>query len=80
MSAIFSFNITFIFDIDSVSSSFTLLILSAMVDFYMLPGSAPCRAVLLTATALGVKINEKLLDLTNGEHLTPEFLKVCLIS
>ena len=46
------------------------------MDFYMLPGSAPCRAVQLTAIALGVKLNEKLLQLHLGEQLTPEFIKV----
>lgn len=44
----------------------------------MLPGSAPCRAVQLTAIALGVKLNEKLLHLHLGEQLTPEFIKVRL--
>ena len=42
----------------------------------MLPGSAPCRSVLLTASALGIKLNEKLLNLELGEQLTPEFLKI----
>ena len=48
------------------------------MDFYMLPGSAPCRAVQLTAIAVGAKLNEKLLHLHLGEQLTPEFIKVRL--
>lgn len=46
------------------------------IDFYYVPGSAPCRAVLLTAKALGLDLNLKLTDLMAGEQLTPEFLKV----
>lgn len=46
------------------------------MDFYYLPGSAPCRAVLMTAKAVGVELNLKLTNLQNGEHLKPEFLKV----
>ncbi|XP_011193458.1 glutathione S-transferase 1-1 [Zeugodacus cucurbitae] len=46
------------------------------MDFYYLPGSAPCRSVLLTAKALGIELNKKLLNLQAGEHLTPEFLKI----
>ncbi|XP_054725701.1 glutathione S-transferase 1-1-like [Anastrepha obliqua] len=46
------------------------------MDFYYLPGSAPCRSVLLTAKSLGIELNKKLLHLRNGEHLTPEFLKI----
>ncbi|XP_004523120.1 glutathione S-transferase 1-1 [Ceratitis capitata] len=46
------------------------------MDFYYLPGSAPCRSVLLTAKSLGIELNKKLLNLQTGEHLTPEFLKI----
>uniref|UniRef100_A0A0K8TNM1 Putative glutathione s-transferase 1-1 n=1 Tax=Tabanus bromius TaxID=304241 RepID=A0A0K8TNM1_TABBR len=46
------------------------------MDFYYLPGSAPCRAVLMTAKAVGVDLNPKLLNLMSGEHLKPEFLKI----
>ena len=46
------------------------------IDFYQLPGSAPCRAVALTAAVLGVELNVKELNLQAGEHLKPEFLKV----
>ena len=49
------------------------------MDFYYLPGSAPCRAVQLTAIAVGVTLNEKYLDLMKGEQLTPEFIKVNIL-
>lgn len=46
------------------------------IDFYYVPGSAPCRAVQLAAAQIGVELNLKHTDLMKGEHLTPEFLKV----
>ncbi|KAL1464813.1 hypothetical protein WDU94_004426 [Cyamophila willieti] len=46
------------------------------IDFYYVPGSAPCRAVQLAAAQLGVQLNLKHTDLMKGEHLTPEFLKI----
>lgn len=46
------------------------------MDLYYVPGSAPCRAVLLTARALNLNLNLKLVDLHHGDHLKPEFLKV----
>lgn len=46
------------------------------MDFYYLPGSSPCRSVLMTAKAVGVDLNLKILDLMSGEHLKPEFLKI----
>lgn len=46
------------------------------IDLYYVPGSSPCRAVLLTAKALGLELNLKLVDLHHGEHMKPEFLKM----
>ncbi|XP_030035460.2 glutathione S-transferase 1 [Manduca sexta] len=46
------------------------------IDLYYVPGSAPCRAVLLTAKALKLNLNLKIVDLHHGEHLKPEFLKL----
>jgi hypothetical protein len=46
------------------------------IDLYYLPGSAPCRSVLLAARAVGVDLNLKLTNLMEGAHMTPEFLKV----
>lgn len=44
---------------------------------YYVDLSPPCRSVLLTAAAIGVELELKKIDLLAGEHLTPEFLKVC---
>ena len=41
-----------------------------------MPGSSPCRAVMMTAKAVGIELNKKLLNLMAGEHMTPEFLKI----
>ncbi|CAD6995107.1 glutathione S-transferase 1 [Ceratitis capitata] len=46
------------------------------MDFYYLPGSAPCRAVLLTAHCIGLELNKIIVDLRAGEHLKPEYLKI----
>lgn len=46
------------------------------MDFYYMPPSAPCRAVEMTAKAVGVELNKKVLNLPNGEHLKPEFVKI----
>jgi len=46
------------------------------MDFYYVPGSAPCRAVLMTAKAVGVDLNLKMTDLQKGEHMKPEYLKI----
>lgn len=46
------------------------------IFIYSTEGSAPCRAVQMTAAAVGAKLNLKLLDLLAGEHMKPEFLKV----
>ncbi|XP_075148959.1 glutathione S-transferase 1-1-like isoform X2 [Haematobia irritans] len=46
------------------------------MDFYYQPGSTPCRSVLMTANALGLKLNKKLLDVHGGENKTPEYLKL----
>ncbi|XP_076630711.1 glutathione S-transferase 1-1-like [Colletes latitarsis] len=43
------------------------------VDLYYTPMSSPCRAVLLTAEAIGFPLNLKEIDLLSGEHLTPEY-------
>ncbi|XP_049856687.1 glutathione S-transferase 1-1-like [Schistocerca gregaria] len=46
------------------------------VDFYHVPGSAPCRAVRMVAKAVGVDLNLKVVNLMAGEQLKPEFLKM----
>ena len=46
------------------------------VDLYYTPSSSPCRAVLLTAEAIGFPLNLKEIDLFAGEHMKPEFEQV----
>uniref|UniRef100_A0A6M2DCI8 Putative glutathione s-transferase n=1 Tax=Xenopsylla cheopis TaxID=163159 RepID=A0A6M2DCI8_XENCH len=43
---------------------------------YMVPLSPPARAVLMTAAAIDVKLDQKMVDLSKGEHKTAEFLKM----
>jgi hypothetical protein len=38
--------------------------------------SAPCRTVMLTAAALNIKLTLKPLNLREGEHMQPKFVKV----
>ncbi|XP_067618357.1 glutathione S-transferase 1-1-like [Eurosta solidaginis] len=46
------------------------------MDLYYSPGSAPCRAVLMTAQCVGIDLNKKLLNLLAGDHMKPDFLKI----
>lgn len=46
------------------------------IDLYYLPGSAPCTSVRALAQILGIDLNLKVINLSAGEHLTPEYLKV----
>lgn len=48
------------------------------IKFYYMKASAPCRAVQLTAAALGLELELIETDLRKGEHLTPEFIKVTI--
>uniref|UniRef100_A0A182PZ41 glutathione transferase n=1 Tax=Anopheles epiroticus TaxID=199890 RepID=A0A182PZ41_9DIPT len=43
---------------------------------YTIHLSPPCRAVELTAKALGLELDRKIVNLLAGENLTPEFLKL----
>ncbi|KAL5283274.1 GstD1.2 family protein [Megaselia abdita] len=47
-----------------------------IMDFYYIPGSAPCRSVLMVAKAVGVELNLKKVNLLSGEQMKPEFLKI----
>ncbi|CAG0898618.1 unnamed protein product [Cyprideis torosa] len=60
----------------SIFSKHASLVIMPSVDLYTLPLSPPCRAVLLTAKALDVDVNEILCDPRTGETRTPEFLKM----
>ena len=46
------------------------------IDLYYVPISPPCRAVMMTAFAVGVDVNLKIVDLLGGEQMKPEFLKI----
>lgn len=43
---------------------------------YLVERSPPVRSVLIVADAIGLELEKQELDMENGEHLTPEFLKV----
>lgn len=65
---------SFVIDYSNVTSRVAEI--KMPIDFYQLLGSPPCRAVALTAAALDIEMNFKQVNLMNGEHLKPEFLKV----
>ena len=46
------------------------------MDYYYLALSAPCRGPMLTAKALGIELNLKILDVLAGEQNKPEFLAI----
>ena len=46
------------------------------MDFYYTDLSPPCRATLLTAKALEINLNKKFVDLSKGEHKTPEYAAI----
>lgn len=52
--------------------------MSKPIDYHQIPFSAPCRLVTMTIKELGIedKINTKLVDLLQGEHLKPEFTSI----
>jgi len=43
---------------------------------YMFAFSAPCRAVMMTAAAIGLEMKLKKIDLTKGEHMQEAYLKI----
>uniref|UniRef100_T1JQA5 Uncharacterized protein n=4 Tax=Tetranychus TaxID=32263 RepID=T1JQA5_TETUR len=47
-----------------------------VIELYQLPFSAPCRQVMMVGKILNLPIETKPLDLMQGEHLKPEFLKI----
>ncbi|KAH8400722.1 hypothetical protein KR009_000523 [Drosophila setifemur] len=46
------------------------------LTLYGIDGSPPVRSVLLTLKALGLDFEYKIVNLMEGEHLKPEFLKI----
>ena len=49
------------------------------IDLYFSEFSPPCRAVLATAQVLGLEVEQKKLNMKEGEHRKPEFLKVFFV-
>ncbi|CAK9819443.1 Glutathione S-transferase 1 [Anthophora plagiata] len=47
-----------------------------MVILYSQDISAPCRAVLIVANAIGLKLEIREINLANKEHLSEEFIKI----
>lgn len=50
--------------------------MSAPIDVYFFPPSPPSRAVLLVASALGLNINKKVINIMKEEQHAPEYAKV----
>ncbi|KPU76197.1 uncharacterized protein Dana_GF11968 [Drosophila ananassae] len=50
--------------------------MSAKPVLYYAPRSPPCRAVLLTAAALGLELDLRPVNVKAGDHLSAEFLKL----
>lgn len=46
------------------------------MKLYMYETSLCARSVLITAAALGIEIEKKIVDMAKGENRSPEFLKV----
>lgn len=46
------------------------------IEFYAHIMSPPCRTVLLAAKALNVELTFKEIDMSKGDNLKPEFVKV----
>lgn len=51
-------------------------IMSAKPILYYIEVSPPVRSVLLTAAAIGVELDLRVVDLLTGEHLKQEYVKV----
>ncbi|GBM57218.1 Jerky [Araneus ventricosus] len=46
------------------------------IDLYLYPASGPCRAIIMAAQHLGIKLNQIKVDLLGGEQMKPEFVKM----
>ncbi|XP_050665541.1 glutathione S-transferase D7 isoform X2 [Leptidea sinapis] len=49
---------------------------SQPIKMYYLPPSPPCRAVLMTARVIGLDLDLVVTNIMEGQHKTPEFLKM----
>ena len=48
------------------------------IEIHAMPMSAPCRIAIMTAEKLAIDYKYVLVNLNEGDHLKPEFLKVKL--
>ncbi|XP_063634741.1 glutathione S-transferase D7-like isoform X3 [Cydia splendana] len=46
------------------------------IKLYYLPPSPPCRAVMMLARVMGLDLDLVLTNIMEGQHMTPEFLKM----
>ncbi|KAJ8724373.1 hypothetical protein PYW08_015847 [Mythimna loreyi] len=46
------------------------------IKVYYLPPSPPCRAIIMAAKVLGVELELVLTNIMEGQHMTPEYLKM----
>lgn len=46
------------------------------IKLYYLPPSPPCRSVMMVARVLGIDLDLVVTNIMEGQHMTPEFLKV----
>ncbi|XP_026759566.1 glutathione S-transferase 1-like isoform X2 [Galleria mellonella] len=46
------------------------------IKLYYLPPSPPCRAVMMTAKVLGLELDLVLTNIMEGQHMTPEYMKM----
>ncbi|XP_064072480.1 glutathione S-transferase 1-like isoform X2 [Vanessa tameamea] len=46
------------------------------IKLYYLPPSPPCRSVMMTARALGIDLELVLTNIMEGQHKTPEYIKM----
>lgn len=46
------------------------------IDLYYMVESPPCRTVLMVANRLNIELNLKTVDLSKGEHLSPQFVRL----
>jgi glutathione S-transferase len=53
-----------------------LLLLQMVLTLYHYPPSYPSRTAVMVARAVGVDITVKTVDLLEGDHLSPVFIKV----
>nr|XP_021189522.2 glutathione S-transferase D7 isoform X1 [Helicoverpa armigera]XP_021189523.2 glutathione S-transferase D7 isoform X1 [Helicoverpa armigera]XP_021189524.2 glutathione S-transferase D7 isoform X1 [Helicoverpa armigera]WRX05924.1 GSTD1m [Helicoverpa armigera] len=46
------------------------------IKLYYLPPSPPCRSIIMAAKVMGIELELVLTNIMEGEHMTPDFLKM----